>query len=268
MSDKKIKDLIETGSDMGGGAIGGAIGFILGGPGGAIIGSGVGPLISKGVKKILGDIANRNMSHRETERIGATAAIALDKIRKKLEQGNTPREDDFFTENDTKRSSAEEIFEGTLQKSKNAYEEKKVKFLGNFFANLAFSQGVSTGEANYYLNLIDLLSYRQLCILALILAKHRLNPPAVLRHRDYRNDSVGLSFELVSLLQEIFSLYTNGLVICKNQSGNGYEALLGWFDIAPNNLELSDMGKRLAVLLETLAVEAIDFNKIIALLRG
>ncbi|MFH1093947.1 MAG: hypothetical protein V1739_07330 [Candidatus Omnitrophota bacterium] len=267
MSDEKIKNFIETGAEMSGGAIGGAIGFLLGGPAGAIIGGGAGPLITKGAKKILGDLANRHMSHKEIERVGAVAAIALNKIKNKLENGEKLRNDNFFSEDASKRSSAEEIFEGILQKSRNSYEEKKVKFLGNFFANLAFIQNVSIGEANCYLNLIDSLSYRQICTLALLLAKDRLNPPAILRQNNYSNVP-GLSYELISLLQEIFSLYTNSIIKCKKKSGNGHVALLSWIDIVPNNLELTFTGKRFSILLGSLEeIEANDFNNIIKLLR-
>lgn len=263
----QANEIIETGADLAGASIGGALGFLAAGPAGAAGAGVVGVVIARGAKKLLGDLAYRQMSHREAERIGATAAIALDTIKKKLEAGESPRNDGFFDENDGRRSSAEEILEGTLQKSKNEHEEKKIKFLGKFFANLAFSPSVSVGEANHYLNIINSLSYRQLCILALILAKNHLSPPAILRGQDYRNNAGGLSFEIISLLQEVFFLYNDGLISCKNLDGSGYTALLGWYDSIPNNLELTEMGTRLAVLLEMPVVDNADFNHIISLLR-
>lgn len=262
--DKKIEAFIETGAELAGASIGGAIGFLAVDP---VSAAGVGAmsvLIAKGAKYLLGDLVNRQMSHRETERIGATAAIALATIREKIQKGESPRNDGFFDSNANKRSSANEIFEGVLQKSKSEYEEKKLKFLGKFFANLAFAPTISLGEANHYLNILDDLTYRQICILALIAMKSGL--VITLRKNNYIGIG-GIDFESVSLLQEIFVLNSYGLVLCKNPGDSNYMALLSWHYIIPDNLVLSDMGKRLVALSEILTLDVKDLNQMVGLLQ-
>jgi hypothetical protein len=262
----RVQELIETGADLAGAAIGGALGFLAAGPVGAAGAGAVGVVIAKGANKLLGDLANRKMSYLETERIGATAAIALNTIKERLEAGDSPRNDGFFDKSTGERSSADEILEGTLQKSKNEHEMKKIEFLGKFFANLSFAPSVSAGEANHYLNIINNLSYRQICILNLILAKTTLSG-INLRRQDY-TQATGINYETVSLLQEVFSLYNNGLIVCKDLDGKNYLALFGWQYIVPDCLELTEMGLRLVGLFGGPTKERADLNSIISLLRN
>jgi hypothetical protein len=265
--DEKTKILIEAGSEIVGAAVGGALGFLAAGPVGSA-GAGIaGVMIAKSANKLLGDIATRQMSKREEERVGATAAVALKNIKDRLDRGEKPRDDDFFEEEIESRSAAEEVFEGTLRKAQDEHEEKKIKLLGNFFANVAFSSGVSLGEANYYLTLIDNLTYRQICVLGLLLARTSISTLPKLRESDYRKNVSNLSFESVSLLQEIMSLYNSGLVACRQEGGEGFIALLGLHDIAPNGLVLTPLGERVSVLLGADTVEGVDLDKIIMLLH-
>ena len=172
--------LITTGAEIAGAAVGGALGFLAGGPIPAAGAEVIGVVIAKGATRLLTDYANRRLSRREQIRVGAAAAFALAAIRERLENGEKPREDGFFSEETKGRSSAEEIFEGVLQKSKNEHQEKKIKLLGNFFANVAFSPDVSVSEANHLLRIAESLTYRQMCLLAMLLAMpempERVNP--------------------------------------------------------------------------------------------
>ena len=83
----KAKEIIKAGAEIAGKAVGGALGFLAAGPLGAAgagaAGGAVSVVIAKGAILLLGDIAHRHISHREVERIGATAAMALDAIQKK-----------------------------------------------------------------------------------------------------------------------------------------------------------------------------------------
>lgn len=260
--------LIETGADLAGAAVGGALGFLAAGPFGAASAGALGVLISRSASKLLGDIANRSLSSREQERVGATAAIALNKIKNSIESGTEPRDDGFFNARENNRSPAEEILEGTLRKAREEHEEKKIGFLGNFFHNVAFSPGVSVSEANYYLSLIDNLTYRQLLVLGLLLLKPQARHPLGLRSIDYRTSNSNLLVETVTLLQEIYSLNNFGLVTCKSASGSGYEACLGWHDIAPDRLVLTDLGERLGKLLfGASGIDWADLEKVINTLR-
>lgn len=244
---QKARALIRAGTELAGSAVSGALGFFAAGLVGAAAASFAGAAITKGSVKLIGDFADRQLSAREQERVGATAALAFDKISKQSGNGERLREKTFFESSGKARSDAEELLEGTLRQAREEYEEKKLQFLGNFYANLVFSPGVTTTEANYYLRLFDQLTYRQFCVICIIFMLPHHPPYQNLSETDYRNYKGPLNAELVSLLQEIYDLNDKGLVACKAEGG-GYSALLGWHDVVPRSLELTGLGERLQIL--------------------
>ncbi|HEX74850.1 MAG TPA: hypothetical protein G4N93_06900 [Dehalococcoidia bacterium] len=250
----KVKSLISTGSDIAGAATGGAIGFLTGGPGGAAIGGSLGVIISKG----LSDIADRLLSNREKIRVGATVTFALTKIKSRLDSGHELRNDGFFEDKERGRADAEEIFEGVLLKAKNEHEEKKTKILGNIFANTAFFPGFSVGEANHLLRIAENLTYREMCTLSLVHRKEKI-PGIKLRECSYvddirdekklygRSEYGTISNETMSMLQEAYEICDAGLMVCKvkhDEVGGAFWTLLGWADVVPDDLELTEMGER------------------------
>ena len=232
------------GAEIAGAAVGGAIGFFAAGPAGAAGAGTLGVIVARAGAKLLGDVAERTMSEREKVRVGAAAAIAFDKIEKYTQAGNEPRKDGFFDSVEGERSKAEEVLEGTLRRAREEYEEKKIALLGNFYANMVYSPGVSVEEAYYYLRLFDSLTYRQLCVICLIFMKPYYPGFQSLRTTDYRTNNKNMSASAVTLLQEIFAVYSLGLVCVKSTSGEGYSALLGWHDVIPSGLELTGLGER------------------------
>ncbi len=168
---EKAQELISFGSEITGSAIGGALGFFAGvlidGPlGGAT--AGVAGAIAGRAVHVVGDIARRHLSRREKVRVGAGLTFACIKIAQHLEEGRSPRNDDFFDANTSIRSSSDEILEGVLLKCKSEHEEKKVKLIGNIYANIVFMPEVSAFGANWLLQTVESLTYRQLCIIALV----------------------------------------------------------------------------------------------------
>ncbi|WP_280539915.1 hypothetical protein [Chromohalobacter sp. 11-W] len=240
---KKALALIRGGTELAGSAVSGALGFFAAGPAGAAAASVAGAAITSGSVKLIGDFADRQLSSKEQERVGATAALAFNKISKKSENGEHLREKTFFEPSDGARSEAEELLEGTLRQAREEYKEKKLQFLGNFYSNLVFSPGVTSNEANYYLRLFDNLTYRQFCAICIVF----MLPYQNIRETDYRGYKGPLNAEMVSLLQEIYDLNDKGVVACKAQ-GDGYSALLGWHDVVPRSLELTGLGERLQTL--------------------
>ncbi len=263
--DKTPEELIDAGSELAGASIGGAIGFLAGGPLTAAGAAAFGVAVTRGAKRLLTDFAARQLSQRERARAGAAAAIALAEIGAKVEAGKPPRTDGFFESDGEDRSAAEELFEGVLQKSKNEHEERKVPYLGRFFANLAFTDSVSSSEANHLLSLAERLTYSQLCVLRLLLLKPRIRS-LVLRGSDYRESSTGLAPIDVALLQGVYELNQLGLVACATSDGTGYSALLGWYDVAPSRLELTFLGERLARLLGLPEPPEADLDEVLGVL--
>lgn len=247
MSEKdKVSELISTATEIAGASVGGALGFLAGDPSLAALASGLGVGIAKGSKNILLDIANRTLSKREEMRIGTMAAYSLDKVRIYIEEGKQPRNDGFFNEREDNRSNADEIFEGILLKAKNEHEEKKMKILANIFANISFMSELSVGEANHLIQIASNLTYRKMCILALLERKDNISD-IHLRDQAYSEGGINVhrDFDTMCIAEEIFEMANLGLIICRDDDTEIEKLFMrAWIDVAPNKLSLTRLGKR------------------------
>jgi hypothetical protein len=126
---------------------------------------------AKSVEHTLSDVANRQLSAREEVRVGAAAITAVNKIWQRLIDGEEARTDGFFDSpsgGSFDRSPAEELFEGSMLKCKNEHEEKKLQLIAEIPVIVAFDAQVSSALANQVLLTAERLSYRQLCMVAVI----------------------------------------------------------------------------------------------------
>ncbi len=164
--DDNIKKLIEMGAEIAGSAATAYVGAYFAGPLGGAVTAGASPLIISGFKKVGNEVLRRLFSERQLIRAGGATAIALQKIKYRLERDDQVRTDGFFETATEERSAAVETLEGVLLAAQDEYQEKKVKFYGNLYANLVFDETINRAHANYLIGLLDRLSYRQLCMIA------------------------------------------------------------------------------------------------------
>lgn len=169
---EKTKELISFGAQIAGSTTGSVLGLVVAGPVGAVAGAVAGPFLTKTLETVA-DFALRDLSQREKVKAGAGLTFAYAKILQYLEEGRIPRNDGFFDQDASGRSASDEILEGTLFKCKNEHEEKKLKLIGNIYANVAFMPEVLIPGANWLLQKSQDLTYRQLCMIALIEQKDR-----------------------------------------------------------------------------------------------
>lgn len=254
--DEKVKDLIQFGSEIAGGATGAAIGLLVAGPAGAIAGAIGGPIVARTLKSVAVDIKERFLSKKEEQRIGATVALTMIKINENLEKGKTLRNDGFFEPGTNERSAIEEIYEGTLIAAQKEHEEKKIKFYSNLVANLSFSIDFDKAEANVLLKKAEGLTYRQLCILSLL---GRIDQYS-LRQTSYREAQVDDS-RLIILLEEINDLYNKTMVISSART-----AFISLVDVTPSELSLIGTGEFLHGLMELSEIPTEDLDEIASIL--
>jgi hypothetical protein len=164
---EKTKELIDFGVEVAGPVATSVLDYLYQGMGSPILGPAISPMITKSLK-VINDFAFRELSHREKVKAGAGAAFAYAKIVEYLENGVNPRSDGFFDEEFSGRSMSDEILEGVLFKCKNEHEEKKLRLIGNIYANTAFMPTVKIEGANWILQTAQNLTYRQLCMMAII----------------------------------------------------------------------------------------------------
>ncbi|MBV5262401.1 hypothetical protein FLX56_28935 [Synechococcus moorigangaii CMS01] len=258
---QKLQHLLSLGSELTGSAAselaGFAISSVLVGPVGAAVGGIAGFGVSQLVKT-LADTANKQLSSREETRVGASIIFSIAKIQKKLEMGESIRNDGFFqSEHENLRSSAEEIFEGVLLKSKNTHEEKKIKYISSIFANAAFQSGLAAEEINQILKVAENFTYRQIQCLSLLDNNCMMNS-INLRRADYTSHRSSSS--KISFLQEIFELNHQDLVVCKMRLTRAvkenknltypYKNLSRWYDIVPDQLKLTELGQKYYQLMD------------------
>lgn len=165
---KRVRLLIESGSEITGGVAGTAVGLLAAGPGGAIAGAVAGPLIAKALHEAGAELATRVLGPRGRMRVGATLGYAIVAVDRRLKAGDQLREDGFFVKSDTGRASAEEVAEGVLRAADEEHQEAKLEYYGNLLASIAFDASVSVESAAYLIRCSRDISYRQLGLLALI----------------------------------------------------------------------------------------------------
>ncbi|MCK4351797.1 hypothetical protein KAW65_00125 [candidate division WOR-3 bacterium] len=253
---ESIDDLVTVGSDIAGGVAGASVGFFTAGPGGAVLGGISGPLLAHTFRRLAKEIKHRFLGKREEVRIGATIAFAAEKIQENIANGQQVRQDDFFREQLNERASAEEILEGVLLAAQREHQEKKLQFYGNLVANISFHPEIDRAQANLLIRLGEDISYRQMCLLALFAHKGKFG----LRQEDYRGTG-NIDATIGVLLQEIYNLYSRGMVNCSG------EALLGLKDVRPAKMNVQGAGATLYNLMELWKVSAQELNRLTTLLR-
>ncbi len=154
--------LLTYGADLAGAAIGFTAEFLQAVPAGA-----GGPLSSP-IASVIKEMGARFLGARERTRITAVTDVAIHRIRARLLSQHIYRTDGFFRGVNNDRSPSEELLESVLLKARDSFEEKKVRHLGLFYANLVFAADVSPQTAHLLLKLFERITYRQLCLIALV----------------------------------------------------------------------------------------------------
>ena len=108
-------------------------------PAWSVIAPYIGATVQTICSEIGSDIISRSLSRKEQSRIARAFYYALKKINEN-EKNNKPFREDSFTKNDSESfSEASEFLESVLINAQKEYQEKKVKYLGNLYANSLFT---------------------------------------------------------------------------------------------------------------------------------
>lgn len=129
-----------------------------------IIPNSIGVLITT-TGETIADTLDRNMSQQEIIRTNKAYIYFVENLENKLNQGFQIRDDDFFRSPIGYRKPAEELFEGMLIKSRNQYEEAKVKFFSNLYANGCVDMTLTPQMISLFILILDRLSFNHLDIL-------------------------------------------------------------------------------------------------------
>ena len=108
-------------------------------------------------------------SRSESKRLYQWGKQAAEGIAQRSNDGEEFRKDGVFEDTPASRSNWEEVIESTLKKVVETTDEPKVKFMAHLTENFHFDQDLDIDTYRQLLNDLDELSYRQLCIIRLII---------------------------------------------------------------------------------------------------
>ena len=201
----RLEQLLNAGLEISGntaaGAVSAVVGWFVAGPIGAAIGGAPGAALSMSLKRLGSEIAERLLSPREQARIGFVLGQAVIEIRRRIDKGESLREDGIFDVPQGGRSDAGEVAESVLLKSQREAEEKKLPYMAHLLASIAFESTISAEMAHHIIKIAEQLTYRQLCLLKLAVVKNRFP----LRDSDYR-DYGAFPKQVYSILYEYCEL--------------------------------------------------------------
>ena len=127
-----------------------------------------GHAISEFVNNRLHVLVNQFSSQRQSKRITEVTQRALDEIKCRLENGETLRDDGFFTRI-VDGCYAEETIESVMLKARDEPEKKKIPYLAKLFENACFDSQIHPGLLHFLCKEFESLTYRQLCIIKMII---------------------------------------------------------------------------------------------------
>lgn len=198
MAEQPIQRFINHGAEIAGASVGYTAEFLQAVPPGA------GGPIASSIAIVIKEMTARFLSPRERTRINATTDVATYRISSRLLSGHKLRTDSFFDNIESRGSPSQELLEAVLLRARDSYQEKKIRHLGLFYANLAFADYVSAQTSHLLLKQLDRLTYRQLCIFSLVGAKKSLDVEP-LRRPDHSDP------ELDALKREEMDLHSTDL---------------------------------------------------------
>jgi hypothetical protein len=252
---RKRNDLDKLLSEM---AVGGGAGAATGEPVAAAVGAGA-PIVIRGLTWAAAEFRQRVLGQREAYRVAMVARLAKAKYEKNIAEGKELRDDDFFLKDEaTGRTSADEIIEGTLLAAQREHEERKLPYYANLLANLPFEPAIDRYTANLLLRTAQELSYRQLCLLALVAKKDQHILPNKSRPAD------GISWGAWSVKEELDDLgYGKREMVMAAHHGPGLPTNIG----VPADLALRTAGTALYELMGLAEIPDSELYKLSALLR-
>ncbi|MBC1473281.1 hypothetical protein HB852_01440 [Listeria grandensis] len=169
-------------------------------------------------------------------------------------------------------------------KVQQEYEIKKLKYYGNFLANIAFSEEISKEEANKLITLINVLTYRQIKLIALlsgqvIYTNSHITPELLEVMHKFGSDHMGFpkmkfpkkwdlpnrdfsaqgmsGYSTISIYQDLMDLMKLGLVA--QYRDDNIEIILDITLINPHSLAMIGLGAQLYNLMK---LEQIPENEL------
>ncbi len=228
------------------------MGLVVAGPLGLVLGAVITPVLT--------DVLDRFLSKQEKSRIEKIAELAKKQIQESLDKGQIPT-------GNASEPKIKELFEGTLLAAKDSYEDRKIPLLANLFAAAPFT---NTPIDNMVQTLIyaEQLSYRELCVLAIIGKNHWGTNPLGLNKKPLSTQGRKVIDEKTNgAYQDLNHLIVLGIVAQILSKGAGPAIASGVEMTAPANVMVQYQGQLLINGLELDLIDSIELEEIAKILR-
>ncbi len=181
----------------------------MGAVGGALVGGVPGAALQV-VSAVAAEIGSRSIGERERERIRLFEHEAVALAGERLDRGDKPRADDYFSPPRAVASRLYapwgypqapvfELVEAGMLNAGRSYEERKVPYLAALTVALIFDDSFAPAYCHQLQQLAERLSYRQLVCIAIF---GRGNRDAAIQDRDRISDEHGIALELDELARD------------------------------------------------------------------
>ena len=207
--DKLIDHMTDMTGETVGSAVGAGIGTAIGGPLGGIAGAAAGSVLGNAFKFVADDIRERVLSKKEKTRIEKVLSLAYDKVSLNIADGKIVRDD--YQGN----SEAEEILEGTILNAQQEYEERKIPYIANLYANLAFDDSVPSSTINSLLKLTSSITFRQLQIISVIGFVNMASENLGLSLASNNSSGQVRGINNIGIASDIYDLYQKSILMSK-----------------------------------------------------
>ena len=249
---RAVRALVNSGTELAGGAVAGALGFLAAGPAGAAAFGAAGITASRLLEHVGQEVSDRLLSAREKQRVGGVIAVAAADIRQRLEAGEHLRADGFFNCEALGRSAADEVAESIVLKVQREPEEKKLSYMGHLLSSVAFDDAIGPEMAHQIAKSAERLTYRQLCLLKIFGVDE---VRSMLRDEDYRKQT-SIPIQQRQILYESFDLARNYYIASENY-------ILGVTDIRPRQTQTQGIGADMYNLMKLRLIPTNDLRPII-----
>lgn len=207
------------------------------------------------VTTAVSDVAKQFLSPREGERLQTVVSLAIQQIAARRAEGTEPR-------TDLDPSQLTELLDGTLHAAKDSYEAKKLPLLANLLAAAPFT-GTPLVNLVGSLYLAESLTYRQLCILAVLKPYEPWPGPELTT--DNIETLMGdepLTESKEGILQDLLHLMSVGLV----RGPTNLMTITATGDVSPATLQLTYQARLLHNGMRLQTVPTEDLTEILAVL--
>lgn len=249
---RRAVELIQAGGELGAAGAATGAGFLVGGPVGAAGGAFVGALV-----KIGADFGARRLSEQQRVRVGTALAAADTRAWHRIMDGDRLRTDGFFEASAEGVSRAEEVGDAVLLAAANESEQRKVSYMGNLLANIAFESTVDAASAHDLITEAQELSYAQLVMVSIVAGEKVSTLPS----------SGGGTVSTLSALTARRQLEDLGYARRELIGVKGPEHGLPTNLSVPNAQQLSPRGRVLYTLMELGRIPPTDVDETLELLR-